>query len=132
MYLIKKLGLEEVEVIIKYDSTHTLSPGQNGLTVATDKNPNKIFIFIKNNLSTGERVEALCHEMVHAEQLYDGRLFFSGISGGKADGEWEGKPFKNVTYRRSNPWEIEAHTKDKILRQKVIIKLGNYIAKSIT
>ena len=126
--LAQKLDIDNQEIIITFDPPYDLDKSQDGATVGMGKHPKKIFILIDKNLSTGEKVKNLAHEMVHAQQLADGRLVINSLDGGKISGEWEGQSYDDLKYSRSNPWEIEAHTREKELHRFVISELGNFTA----
>jgi len=97
-----------------------------GATIGLNRSPDKFFILINKHLSTGEKVATLSHEMVHAKQMADGRLVMLLSKDGSVHMEWEGKSFEFKGYSNSAPWEIEATTQEKSLRQFVIDKIGNY------
>ena len=124
--LAKQLGLSDQNIVVSFDPPMDLDKTQTGVTIGIGKHPNKIFVMVDKGLSMGEKLFTLCHEMVHVQQLASGRLAFTEIKDGKVSGEWEGEKFDNIKYSRSNPWEVEAHTKDKQLREFVLKKLGNF------
>jgi len=126
--LSQELQLDNHEVLITFDPPYDLDKSQYGVTVGIGKIPKKIFIMVDKNISTGEKVRTLAHEMVHAQQLAQGRLVINGLTDGKITGEWEGKEFGNIRYTKSNPWEIEAHTREKELQRFVIDTLGNFLS----
>lgn len=126
--LADNLNIADREIIITFDPPYDLDKNQYGATVGVGKKPNKIFILIDKGISTGEKVRTLAHEMVHAQQISSGRLVISELKNKKINGEWEGEPFTNTQYSKSNPWEIEAHTKEKELQRYIIKKLGNFIS----
>lgn len=120
------LNLNSHDITISLDPPMDLDKTQTGVTIGIGKRPNKIFIMIDSGISTGEKVKTLAHEMIHALQLATGRLAILELKNGKITAEWEGETLKNIRYSRSNPWEIEAHTKDKELQRLVIDQLGNF------
>ena len=64
------------------------------------------YLFI-SNLNRDEAIEVICHEIIHINQYYSGRLFYdeSGIT-------WEGQLLQVDTYEYdSRPWETEAFIK---------------------
>ena len=124
--LAKQLGVSDKNIVVSFDPPYDLDSTQTGVTIGLGKNPNKIFVMVDKGLSMGEKVLTLCHEMVHVQQLASGRLVFAELKDGKVSGEWEGDKFDNIKYSRRNPWEVEAHTKDKQLRDFVLKKLGNF------
>lgn len=121
------LSVEGNEITISFDPPMDLDKSQHGVTIGLGRNPKKIFIMIDRGLSTGEKVRTLAHEMVHVNQLASGRLVILELKDGNISGEWEGEPFKLARYSSSNPWEIEAYTKEKELRQLVVDEIGNFI-----
>ncbi len=126
--LTKHLGLGDQSITISFDPPVDLDNSQTGVTVGIGRPPNKIFVMVDKNLSVGEKLLTLAHEMVHVKQLASGRLVFDKLENGKVSGEWEGEKFDEVKYSRNNPWEIEAHTKDKELRSFILKELGNFTA----
>lgn len=127
--LSQELGLGNHEIIITFDPPYDLDKSQGGATIGLGKIPRKIFILIDKDISTGEKVRNLGHEMIHAQQLATGRLAILDIENGKISGEWESQAFDDLKYSKSNPWEIEAHTKEKDLQRFVLSKIGNFIQK---
>ena len=128
-FLINHLGLNGKEIVLSLNppsSIVTFDGAQTGMTIGMGRKPNKIFIMLDNKLSTGEKVKALAHEMVHAIQLASGRLTILDIKDSKVRGEWEGEKFTNMKYQRNNPWEIEAHSREDELHRLVIDELGNF------
>lgn len=79
-------------------------------------------------------LEILAHELVHAEQYYDGRLS-ADFKNGKWYNVWQGKLFParefsiktELSYDeyRNQPWEKEAFGREKDLAKKVIIEVNN-------
>lgn len=126
--LSKKLDLEDREVTITFDPPYDLDPSQYGATIGLGRSPKKIFILIDKGIPTGEKVRALAHEMVHAQQLASGKLAILNFEKGQINGEWDGEPFDFVRYSKSNPWEVEAYTQEKKLQRFVINELGNFTA----
>lgn len=124
--LAQELDINNHELIISFDPPYDLDKSQDGATIGLGRVPRKIFILIDKTLSTGEKVRTLAHEMIHAQQLSNGRLVINGIENGKISGEWEGQPFDDLKYSTSNAWEIEAHTRDKDLQRFVLGKIGNF------
>lgn len=125
-FLSDYLNLDDHNILISLDPPMDLDNTQTGVTIAMGKNPNKIFIMIDKGISTGEKVRTLAHEMIHALQIASGRLVILELKDGKIRGQWEGETFNDLKYSRSNPWEVEAHTKDKELQRMVIDELGNF------
>lgn len=121
----KKLGVNK-ELAVTFKPPYDLDPSQHGACVALGENPSKIFIFIDGNkgLSNTEMLQTLCHEMVHAHQFARGDLKILELKGSKFRGMWEGKEIV-AKYSRSNPWEVEAHSKDRPLTLEIIQELGN-------
>jgi hypothetical protein len=103
-----------------------LDKSQHGLTIGMGRKPSQIFVIIDRGLNTAEKVRVLAHEMVHVQQLSRGDLAILEIVSGKINGEWQGEKFDFVRYSKSNPWEVEAYTREKELHQLVISKLGQY------
>ncbi|RLC97001.1 MAG: hypothetical protein DRI46_13350 [Chloroflexi bacterium] len=126
--LTKHLALGDQKITISFDPPKglDLDPSQNGVTIGLGNPPKEIFVLVDKNLSTGEKLLTLAHEMVHVKQLASGRLVFASLEGGKVSGEWEGEQFAEMKYSRRNPWEVEAHTKDKQLRDFILKELGNF------
>lgn len=124
--LMKTLGIQDQTVVISFDPPMDLDSSQSGVTIGMGRPPKQIFIMVDKNTSMGEKVLTLAHEMVHVSQLASGRLVFDKLENGKVSGEWEGDSFDQAKYSRSNPWEVEAHTKDKTLRDLVLKQLGNF------
>ena len=121
-----ELGLDAHDVTISFDPPMDLDKTQYGVTIGIGRKPKKIFIMVDKGLSTGEKVRILAHEMVHAQQIASGRLAILGLDDGKIRGEWEGEEFNPRRYSKSNPWEVEAYTKEKTLQRMVIDRLGNF------
>jgi len=61
---------------------------------------------INSNMSYEETIRSIFHEMVHAHQLFSGKLVVE-----KSNKYWEGQCFSQCEYSDS-PWEIEAHQKE--------------------
>ena len=114
-------------VIVSFNPPYDLDKTQEGATLAVGENPNKIFIMIeRNNFSTGDKVRILSHEFVHAQQISRGDLRILNFSDGKISGKWKDEGFDDMRYSRSNPWENEAHEREKELRRLVIKEIGNF------
>lgn len=124
--LVRHLGLGDQSVTISFDPPMDLDGSQSGVTIGLGRPPNKIFVMVDKNQSVGEKLLTLSHEMVHVKQLASGRLVFDKLENGKVSGEWEGEKFDEAKYSRNNPWEVEAHTKDKELRDYILKELGNF------
>jgi len=124
--LSNELDLNDREVTITFDPPYDLDASQYGATIGLGRSPKKIFIFVDKDISTGEKLRALAHEMVHAQQLASGKLAILNFEKGQISGEWDGEPFEFLRYSKSNPWEVEAYTKEKSLQKFVINKLGNF------
>ena len=75
------------------------------------------------SLPWNEALEVLAHELVHAEQYYQGRLIQKYIRGKGFMHSWNGtkNTSKGTTYRayRNQPWEIEAWARQAELAEKV-------------
>jgi len=125
-FLSNHLGIDNTELTISLDPPVDLDKSQYGVTVGIGHKPKKIFIMLDSGLSTGEKIRTLAHEMVHAHQIARGDLAILSLEDGKIKGEWEGEEFNFIRYSRSNPWEVEAYTKEKTLHKLVINKIGNY------
>ena len=129
--LADELGINDREITVNFDPPQELlkklgDKKFQGATIGLNNSPNKIFILINKHLSTGEKVATLSHEMVHAKQMADGRLSMILSKDGSVHMEWEGESFEFKGYSNSAPWEIEATTQEKSLRQFVIDSIGNY------
>lgn len=83
-------------------------------------------IKINNKLSVKECINVLIHELLHLQQLHEGRLMVSS----QGDYIWNKKSYsakniKNLTYKEYNtlPWELDvAQKQQKILKK--ILELG--------
>ena len=126
--LADKLNVFNQSVTISFNPPVCLDDSQHGVTIGLGEKLNKIFVMITNNLTIGEKLLTLAHEMVHVSQLFSRKLVFNKLEGGQICGEWDGEMFDNIKYSRRNPWEIEAHTDDKNLKDYVLNELGNFIA----
>lgn len=126
--LAQELDLEDKEISITFDPPYDLDKTQYGATIGLGRSPKKIFIFVDKGIPTGEKLRALAHEMIHAQQLASGKLAILDFSNGKISGEWEGEPFDHTRYSKSNPWEVEAYKREKELQRFIIDKLGNFIS----
>ena len=129
--LADELGIADREITVNFDPPQELlkklgDKKFQGATIGLNHSPNKIFVLINKHLSTGEKVATLSHEMVHARQMADGRLTMLLAKDGSVRIEWEGEYFEFKGYSNSAPWEIEATTQEKPLRQFVIDNIGNY------
>lgn len=124
--LSQELELDNHEIMVSFDPPYDLDKSQDGATIGIGRIPKKIFILVDKNLSTGEKLRTLAHEMVHAQQLAQGRLVIDKLENGKISGEWGGKSYDSIKYSRANPWEVEAHTRDRQLQLFVISKIGNF------
>lgn len=129
--LADKLGISDREITVNFDPPQELlkklgDKKFQGATIGLNHSPNKIFILINKHLSTGEKVATLSHEIIHAQQMADGRLSMMLGKDGSVRIDWEGEYFEFKSYSNSAPWEIEATTQEKSLRQYVIDNIGNY------
>lgn len=124
--LVDTLDLEDHNIIVSFDPPYDLDKEQHGVTIGIGESPNKIFILIDKGLSTGEKIRVLAHELIHAKQIAKGELVILGLENGKIKGRWQGEEFKNVKYSKRNPWEVEAHRKEKELQRFIIDQLGNF------
>ena len=120
-----------MDVVISFDPPYDLDKSQYGATIGISKDgnpPERIFVLIDKDLSMGEKVLYLCHEMIHVEQLASGRLLITNFdtNAKTIDGEWEGEKFEGRKYSKRNEWEVEAHTRDKKLRDYVLKRMGNF------
>ena len=73
-------------------------------------------------------LEVLAHELVHAEQYYQGRLENEWVSGRGWEYRWHGETNTNrgstyAAYRRQ-PWEIEAFDRQNALASQVVSALN--------
>ena len=123
--LADKLGISDREITVNFNPPQELLKKLGdrkfqGATIGLNNSPDKIFVLINQHLSTGEKVATLSHEMVHAKQMADGRLAMMLSKDGSVHMEWEGESFEFKGYSNSAPWEIEATTQEKSLRQFVI------------
>lgn len=126
--LASNLDIDDKEIVITFDPPYDLDKTQYGATIGLGEKPQKIFILIDKGISTGEKVRALAHEMVHAHQIASGKLVIEKLKNGKITGSWDGEEFDFTRYSKSNPWEVEAYTQEKILQRKVIEELGNFVS----
>jgi hypothetical protein len=126
-FLANRLDIDGFEILVTFDPPYDLDKSQDGATIGLGKPPKKIFVLVDKNLSTGEKVRTLAHEMIHAQQLAQGRLVITSLENGKISGEWEGQEYDHIKYSRANPWEVEAHTHDKELQRLVVSELGNFL-----
>jgi hypothetical protein len=126
--LTDELGVSHNNITISLNppASLDLDKSQNGLTIGMGRKPSEIFIIVDRGLTTAEKVRVLAHEMVHVHQISRGDLALLELVDGKVTGEWQGEPFDFVRYSKSNPWEVEAYTREKELHRFVISKLGNY------
>ena len=124
--LSRELKVDNHNITISFDPPMDLDNSQYGVTIGLGHKPQKIFIMVDKGLSTGDKLLNLCHEMVHAQQLAHGHLTIEVLKDGQISGEWNGKKFSSLKYSKANPWEVEAHTKDKQLRKWVVEQLGNF------
>lgn len=85
--------------------------GHNGSTLMQG---GIIIMFLNESLMNDQILMTLSHEMVHAQHLDSGRMEMKiGTSGISL--KWEGKDVK-PNYSRSSEWEVDAHIKEKKLR----------------
>lgn len=122
------LGIN-LPITIKFDKNFTQ---ENGATVPFTQESKIIKIVINNTLTTNEKLLALCHELVHVKQFSNNELVILNLYPDKtlkpkADILWHGEKFEKIKYSRSNPWELEAHTKQRPLMMAVLAELGNLI-----
>lgn len=113
-----------VKIDIAFNPKMHLDAGQSGLTIPNPSSKNHIFIFIAPGLSNGERVMTVAHEFIHVEHLVTGRMTIE-LKDGKYAVTWEDEPVEELKYSRSNPWEVDAHSRDNQLGRKLISKIGN-------
>lgn len=79
---------------------------------------------INPTLKYGKFLQVLAHELVHAEQYYEGRLKLA-ISRGKYCNVWKGTKYEvvnamvNYDLYRNQPWEMEAFKREDILATEV-------------
>ena len=75
-------------------------------------------------LKYGKFMQVLAHELVHAEQYYEGRLSM-GIYRGRYVNVWKGVRYEIVTpgvnynHYRTQPWEAEAYGREEELATEV-------------
>lgn len=81
-------------------------------------------VTINPNLKYGKFLQVLAHELVHAEQYYDGRLSM-GIYRGRYVNIWNKVRYDivnvgvNYDKYRNQPWEKEAYEREEALAQEV-------------
>jgi len=114
---------QSVKIDVAFKPNIKLDNKQTGLTIPNPKNKNHIFVFIAPGLSNGERVMTVAHEFLHVEHLVSGRMTID-VTDGKYLVTWEGEQVE-MKYSNSNPWEIDAHSKDRALGRQVISAIGN-------
>jgi len=113
-YLVHELDIKRKVEVNFAPEEGNFAKGQNGATFF-DTEDKVIRVFI--NSESDSMIRALCHEMVHAKQIDEGRLFLGKIRG-ETVMTWEGKMVP-PRYQRSAPWEVEAHIQEKILFNKL-------------
>lgn len=124
-FLISELNIpSNIKLDVAFKPSVQFDKDQSGLTIPNPSNTNHIFIFIAPHLSNGERVMTLAHEFVHVKQITDGRMDIR-LQDGKYNVKWEGKQMDNLKYSRNTPWELEAHSQERSLTQKLVTEIGN-------
>lgn len=73
-----------------------------------------IAMFLNESLMNDQMILTMAHEMVHAQHLDSGRMEMNITSRG-VELKWEGEQVA-PKYSRSAPWEVDAHIKEKKLR----------------
>lgn len=129
-FLITKLGIPDTNIILHVGLSGLFSSGHTGSTLPDPTRPNIIHMFIPKGLDRASLLRAICHEMVHVQQLATKRLELKIENGKLIEMKWEGKPISTAKYNRNGPWELEAHIKEKTLLHDVIQKVGNLMQNS--
>jgi len=123
-HLTNKFNITQT-VKVAFKPPYDLDNEQVGACFGTSK---VIFIFIDGhkNHDPNALLLALCHEFIHAHQIARGDLVFEKLHVNlkAADGSWMGEPFVKRKYSRSNEWEVEAHSKERGLRDEMIKLFG--------
>lgn len=91
---------------------------------------NNYLVELKQDLSVSHMLVTLAHELVHLKQYVTKELKSYYVGGTPVD-VWRGKRYRNLSYE-SQPWEIEALTKEQDLYQDFISECyisGNLIKK---
>jgi outer membrane protein assembly factor BamB len=114
-----KIALPILRTLLHFDENVTIrvapikARNTNGRYYAGEK-----VAEIDCRLSVSKALEVLCHELVHAEQYYTGRLAWNGRTQ-----YWNGEASYNrgTTYNayREQPWEQEAFDRQAKLAKKV-------------
>lgn len=119
----------ETDVRISFDPPFELDKTQDGATIALGESPNIIYVLIDGEgLTTAEKLRVLAHEMVHVHQIDRGDLAILGHDPetNKITARWKDQHLLDIKYSRRNPWELEAHQKERDLQRHVVSVLGNY------
>ncbi|UKA12897.1 hypothetical protein [Photobacterium damselae] len=109
---------------VKIVTSSSLKKNVNGCIRHADTH-NKTEILIRNRKSIHDMIETLAHEMVHAQQVKEGRL----VCVSAECRLWNGKPYaKNSkqSYQeyRNLPWEKEAFERQAELACEILNQLG--------
>jgi hypothetical protein len=104
--------------IIEIQFVH-LGPSTYGETIVDTRYPNRIRINL--DLSLTEIVIPIVHELIHLEQIKQGRLSNTRFG----DILWEGKKYsmdKNMAYREymKLPWEMDVSVRQPKLLSKIL------------
>lgn len=96
-----------------------LGPSTYGETIVDTRYPNRIRINL--DLSLTEIIIPIVHELIHLEQIKQGRLSNTRFG----DILWEGKKYsmdKNMSYREymKLPWEMDVSTRQTKLLSKIL------------
>lgn len=114
------------KIDIAFNPNMKMDVGQMGLTIPNPTTKNHIFIFIAPGPSNGERAMTIAHEFLHVEHLVTGRVSINVVDG-KYAVTWEDEPVEELQYSQSNPWEVDAHSRDQQLGRKLITAVGNLV-----
>jgi hypothetical protein len=109
----KKPGTVYICLRRDVDSEHQ----SEGLTLGFDKD---FFIYLQSSLNACDLLRTLAHEMVHVKQLVRGQLKHKATRG-KVDTYWCGR--KNNKSYLSQPWEVEAFSKEILLFRRAVQNL---------
>ena len=121
--VLKNTGLLVLPDDVTIRIAHTKKATNHGAFYSKEK-----VVVVDPRFAYKTMMQTICHELVHAEQYYEGRLAWDYDKGVQM---WNDAPVynKGTTYKRYRemPWEVEAFSRQEKLAEQVwmaLIELG--------
>jgi len=116
-HALDSLAIDEVTVVIVENATMLRNASPEGYTLEAGLFPGSMPKYYQLIVDCSKPSKlTLCHEMIHLQQMEEGRLRVAVKSGSCV---WEGKTFDFYTPYDKRPWEAEAFKRQTGLLKSV-------------